>query len=154
MVAFAEIFCYDNKKELTAAMDKIRKLLIRYREIILYGVFGVMTTVVNWVVYFAMFNNLAVPAVACAAVAWAVSVLFAFVTNKPFVFQSKDWSAKVVWPEFLKFVGCRIGSGLLEILLIYVFVDQLLMSGVVMKFVISVLVVIINYVGSKLLFKK
>ena len=72
-------------------------------------------------------------------------------TNKPFVFRSHDWSAGVVWPEFTKFVGCRLGSGALETGILFVTVDWLALNGNVMKLITSVLVVILNYVASKLL---
>ena len=84
-------------------------------------------------------------------IAWAVAVAFAYVTNKPFVFHSHDWSAKTVFPELAKFVGSRIGSGGLETLIIFLTVDCLSWNGNVMKLMTSVLVVIINYVASKLL---
>ena len=78
-------------------------------------------------------------------------MVFAYVTNKPFVFHSYDWSAKTVIPELGKFVGSRIASGGIETLIIFVTVDCLLWNGNVMKLVTSVLVVILNYVASKLL---
>ena len=81
---------------------------------------------------------------------WVVAVAFAYLTNKPFVFKSHDWSAKTVVPELTKFVGCRLGSGVMETAIIFVTVDLLSWDGNVMKLVTSVLVVIINYVASKL----
>ena len=84
-------------------------------------------------------------------IAWVAAVAFAFLTNKPFVFKSHDWSAKVVWPELTKFVGCRIGTGVLETLFLLVTVDILHWNGNWMKLIISILVVILNYFGSKIL---
>ena len=84
-------------------------------------------------------------------ISWVVSVAFAFLTNKPFVFRSHDWSAKVVWPELVKFVGCRVGSGVMETVILFVTVDTLRWNGNIWKLVTSVLVVVVNYVGSKLL---
>ena len=83
--------------------------------------------------------------------AWVVAVAFAYLTNKPFVFRSHDWSARTVVPELAKFVGCRVGSGLLETVIILVTVDILGWNGFVWKLVTSVLVVVLNYVASKLL---
>jgi putative flippase GtrA len=80
-----------------------------------------------------------------------VAVAFAYLTNKPFVFKSHDWSRQTVIPELTKFVGCRIGSGLLETVIIFVAVDLLHWNGNIWKLVTSVLVVILNYVASKLL---
>ena len=132
-------------------MDKILLLVRKYRDILSYLFFGVLTTVVNFAVYFPLYNWLGLSATLSNSVAWAVSVAFAFLTNKPFVFQSHDWSLPVVVPELVKFLGTRIGSGLLETLVIFLTVDLLNMEGNVVKIIVSVLVVIMNYVGSKLL---
>ncbi len=132
-------------------MKKLLELLRKYEGILSYLVFGVLTTVVNFLVYYPLTNLLQVNATVANVIAWAVSVLFAFLTNKPFVFKSHDWSAAVVVPEFGKFLGTRIGSGFLETALIFVLVDCLRLDSNVIKLAISVLVVVINYVGSKLL---
>ena len=136
-------------------MEKIKALLHRYQDIISYLFFGVMTTAVNYVVYLPCYNLLGLSAAVSNVIAWVGAVAFAYLTNKPFVFKSHDWSAKTVVPELTKFVGCRVGSGLLETGIIFVFVDLLRFDGNVMKLATSVLVVVLNYVASKLLvFKK
>lgn len=136
-------------------LKKIHALVQKYYDVIAYLFFGVLTTLVNYAVYLPCYNWLGWSATASNIVAWVVAVAFAFLTNKPFVFKSHDWSAKVLWPELTKFVGCRLGSGALETLIIFVAVDCLrpddALWGNVMKLVTSILVVIINYVGSKLL---
>lgn len=132
-------------------IDKIKELVKKYWDILSYLFFGVLTTVVNYLVYLPCFNLLGLSATLSNVIAWAVSVAFAFVTNKPFVFKSRDWSAKVVFPELTKFVGTRLGSGILETAIIFVTVDWLKLNGNIMKLAVSVLVVIINYIGSKLL---
>lgn len=136
-------------------MKKLRALFDKYYDIISYLFFGVLTTVVNYIVYLPCYNILGFSAAVSNVIAWVAAVAFAYLTNKPFVFKSHDWSAATVIPELTKFVGCRIGSGFLETAIIFVTVDLLSWNGNVMKFVTSVLVVILNYVGSKLLvFKK
>lgn len=136
-------------------LKKIHALVQKYYDVIAYLFFGVLTTLVNYAVYLPCYNWLGWSATASNIVAWVVAVAFAFLTNKPFVFKSHNWSAKVLWPELTKFVGCRVGSGALETLIIFVAVDCLrpddALWGNVMKLVTSILVVIINYVGSKLL---
>ena len=132
----------------------IKSMLIKYKEILLYLIFGGLTTAVNLLVYYPLYNIAGLSGTVSNIIAWAVAVLFAFFTNKPFVFESHDWSKAVVLPEFAKFVGCRIGSGALETVFITVTVDLLMLNGNLMKVIISVAVVLINYVGSKLLFKK
>ena len=136
-------------------MSKIRMLIRKHYDILAYLFFGVLTTLVNYIVYLPCYNLLHLPASLSNVISWAAAVAFAYVTNKPFVFKSHDWSAKTVGPELTKFVGSRILSGALETAIIFVTVDMLLWSGNLMKLVTSVLVVILNYVASKLLvFKK
>jgi len=132
-------------------MGKIRALIRKHYDILAYLFFGVLTTAVNYVVYLPCYNLQGISAAASNVVAWVAAVAFAYLTNKPFVFHSHDWSAGTVVPELTKFVGSRVASGAMETLIIFVTVDCLLWNGNVMKLVTSVLVVIINYVASKLL---
>lgn len=132
-------------------MGKIRALIRRYHDVLAYLFFGVLTTAVNYIIYLPCYNWLGMSAAISNVIAWVVAVAFAFLTNKPFVFKSHDWSAKVLWPELTKFVGCRLGSGVLETVIIFVTVDTLGWNGNWMKLFTSILVVILNYFGSKLL---
>lgn len=132
-------------------MEKLKQLIVKYYDILTYLIFGVLTTVVNYLVYLPCYNLLALPAVVSNVIAWVVAVAFAYVTNKPFVFRSHDWSAKTVVPELTKFVGTRVASGGMESAIIWIAVDLLGGNGNLWKLVTSVLVVILNYVGSKLL---
>lgn len=131
--------------------DRAKALMQKYGDILSYLFFGVLTTAVNYLVYLPCYNLLALSAAVSNVIAWGVSVAFAFVTNKPFVFRSHDWSAEVVWPELTKFVGTRLGSGALETAIIFLTVDLLEWNGNWVKLAVSVLVVILNYLGSKLL---
>lgn len=136
-------------------MKKICVLFHKYYDVLAYLFFGVLTTVVNYIVYLPCYNLLHISAAVSNVIAWVAAVAFAYLTNKPFVFKSHDWSAKTVVPELTKFVGSRIVSGALETAIIFVTVDLLLWDGNVMKLITSVLVVILNYVASRLLvFKK
>ena len=136
-------------------MNKLCALIQKHRDIVLYLIFGVLTTAVNYLVYLPCYNVLLFSAALSNVIAWIAAVIFAYLTNKPFVFRSHDWSAKTVIPELTKFVGSRVLSGALETVIIFVSVDCLLWNGNVMKLVTSVLVVVLNYIASKLLvFKK
>ena len=133
----------------------LKRLFVKYGDALSYLFFGGLTTVVNYVVYLPCYNLLGLSASVSNVIAWAAAVLFAFLTNKPFVFKSHDWSAKTVWPEFTKFVGCRIGSGVMETAIIFVTVDLFCWNGNWVKLATGVLVVILNYFASKfLVFKK
>ena len=136
-------------------IQKIKDLTVKYWDVLSYLIFGVLTTVVNYLVYLPVYNLLGLSAALSNAIAWVVAVAFAFVTNKPFVFKSHDWSAKTVIPELTKFVGCRVASGVAETVILLVTVDILNWNGNLWKLVTSVLVVVLNYFASKLVvFKK
>lgn len=136
-------------------MAKIRELIGKYWDVLSYLFFGGLTTLVNFLVYFPVHYWLGLSASVSNAVAWVVAVTFAFLTNKPFVFRSHDWSMKTVLPELGKFVGCRVASGVAETLILLVCVDILGWNGVIWKVISSIFVIVANYFGSKfLVFKK
>lgn len=131
-------------------LPKIKELLKKYRSELVYLVFGVLTTLVNYLVYIPCLHYLKSASIS-NTIAWVFAVIFAYLTNKPFVFESHDWSLKVVAPEFVKFIGTRVASWLVETGILFLTVDTLHWNGLIWKLVTSVLVVILNYVGSKLL---
>ena len=131
-------------------IQTIKKLVVQHWEVLSYLIFGVLTTVVNYLVYLPVYNILGLSAALSNALAWVVAVAFAYLTNKPFVFKSHDWSLKTVIPELTKFVGCRVASGAMETLILLLTVDMLHWNGNIWKLVTSVLVVILNYIASKL----
>ena len=135
--------------------EKLISLFHKHEQIISYVFFGGLTTLVNFIVYYPLYNLCHLSASLSNILAWIVAVIFAYLTNKPFVFKSKDWTMKTVAPEFAKFVGSRFGSGLLETVIIRITVDILLWNGNLWKIIVSVLVVILNYITSKFFaFKK
>ena len=129
----------------------MKKLLEKYWDVITYLVFGVLTTVVNYVVYLPVYNIIGLSAAVSNAIAWVAAVAFAYLTNKPFVFKSHDWSMKTVVPELTKFVSCRIASGAMETVILLVAVDMLGWNGNIWKLLTQVMVTVMNYVASKLL---
>jgi len=130
---------------------KMYTMLRTHYDMVVYLVFGVLTTAVNYAVYLPCLNYWRFSAAWSNVIAWIAAVIFAYLTNKPFVFHSHDWSLKTVIPEAAKFVGTRIGSGGLETGILFLTVDLLGWNGNLWKLATSVLVVILNYVGSKLL---
>mgnify|MGYP000460694992 CR=1 FL=1 len=129
-------------------MKKIKELLLKYKEVIMYLIFGVATTLVNWIVYSLLMKS--------NAIAWFTAVVFAYITNKLFVFESRSWNLTAVWKEVVKFFGARIATGVIEIgglpLLYYIGVKQSLfgVEGFLAKILVSIIVVILNYVFSKI----
>lgn len=129
----------------------LKLLAEKHRDIPSYLFFGVCTTLVNYLVYLPCHNLLLFSAAASNVIAWVAAVAFAYLTNKPFVFRSHDWSAKTVIPELAKFIACRVGSGAAETVILFLAVDLLGWDGNLWKLLTSVLVVVVNYIGSKLL---
>ena len=131
-------------------LEKLKSLLEKYWDVVSYLFFGVLTTVVNYLVYLPVYNFCHLSAAVSNMIAWVAAVIFAYLTNKPFVFRSHDWSAKTVIPELTKFVSCRVASGVAETLILLVTVDVLNWNDTIWKLITSVLVVVLNYIGSKL----
>ncbi len=138
-----------------------RTLWQKYKEPILYLVFGVATTVVNFAVYTLLVKGIALEMTLSNTLAWLCAVLFAFVTNKWFVFESKRWHTGVLWREFVPFFGARVLSGVIEIgaptvlyNLGFTF-DLFGVKGLGVKAVVSIVIILLNYIFSKwIVFKK
>ncbi len=138
-------------------MEMIGELFKKYREQISYLFFGVMTTLVNWGVYYLfawlILGEGDLNKSISKAIAWVFAVVFAFVTNKFFVFETK--SGEHLLREILTFFGARVLSGVVEVVGFAILVDGLKFNDFVINIVIAVFVVIFNYVLSKfLIFKK
>lgn len=136
----------------------IRKFFIN-RETILYVIFGVLTTVVSYVVgllcYYTLPLEAALLNLVSNCISWVAAVAFAFVTNKIFVFESKSWSAGVLLHEVPTFLSARLLSLGVELLGMWLLVDCARIPYAVSKILMNVLVILINYVLSKLvIFKK
>ncbi|MCM1365299.1 MAG: GtrA family protein [Faecalibacterium sp.] len=148
-------------------MEKIKKIIkaLINKETITYLIFGVLTTVVSFVTFKAfdvVFNGKYY--LLSNTISWIASVIFAYVTNKLFVFESKSWKVSVLKKEIPSFLGARIASYFVEQFGMFIFVTALnfgdkvfdfkiisLSGKMTAKVIVSVLVVIINYVLSKFL---
>ncbi len=135
--------------------NKLLSLFLKYRETILYLFFGGLTTLINIASYWALTKIFYVDYMVATALAWLLSVLFAFVTNKLFVFDSKSLVATLVLKELVLFVGARLFSGALDMGMMYMFVDVLQVNDMVVKILSNIIVIVVNYILSKLIiFKK
>ena len=124
------------------------------RETVSYFIFGVLTTAVDWVGYFALYN-MGYSVVFSQTMSWAAAVLFAFITNKLFVFESKGLSRKELAREFFAFIAARLVSLGMEELGLWLMIGALHWNENLAKLIMQVVVVIANYVFSKLfIFKK
>jgi len=131
--------------------DKIRELFIKYKSFIFYAIFGVLTTAINIAVYWLCRNVLGLANVPGTVIAWVAAVLFAFITNKLFVFDSKDMSMRVFFSEMIRFFLARIATGILEVLIMFIGVDVMHGPSMVLKVITNIIVIIVNYILSKLL---
>lgn len=116
------------------------------REIFSYLLFGVLTTLVNIILFAVLSRVLNIGTIISNVVAWFLSVLFAYVTNRRWVFQSKEENAV---KEAAAFFSGRIGTGILDTILMFVSVDILAWHDIIMKIFSNVIVVILNYIISK-----
>ena len=132
-------------------MDRIKALWERYREQILYLVFGGLTTLINMAVYALCYEVLGWANVPSVIAAWVLSVLFAFVTNKLWVFESRSMDMKTLLREGIPFFGCRLATGVLDVGIMYLAVDCLGWHATLWKLISNILVIILNYAASKLL---
>lgn len=121
------------------------------REGVAYLIFGVLTTAVDYVISNSLYYFAHMDSVPAQTVAWVAAVLFAFVTNKWWVFESHTLVLKEVWREFTAFVLCRVATFLFNLAALFIMVDILKMEFFICKLLISVVVVILNYVFSKIL---
>ncbi len=136
-------------------MEKIKEIWNRYKELILYVFFGGFTTLINIVVYFACRQWLVMSVVAADVSAWFLSVVFAYVTNKLFVFGSKSWRLQLVAKEVIEFFAARVFSLGVDVAILYVTVEVLDWWELPMKIIANVVVIVINYIFSKwIIFRK
>ena len=130
-------------------------LFRKYREVFLYLFFGGCTTLINIVVYALLYRGLQMANVPSTVAAWLVSVIFAFLTNRSFVFESKETELRGRLRELLSFFGCRILTGILDVAIMALAVDMMGWNGLVWKIISNVIVIVLNYVASKFfIFKK
>ncbi len=126
------------------------------RETISYLIFGVLTTFVDWISYWMMTRMAGMDYRAATIGSWIAAVLFAFVTNKFFVFQSWSLRPKKLCAEFVPFVACRAATGLFTLVAMMVMVGGLkIRHDFICKVVVSAISLVMNYVFSKwFIFKK
>jgi putative flippase GtrA len=133
----------------------MKALYDKYKDVIPYLFFGVCTTLVNIAVYWLCAHPFGFGVMPSTIIAWIAAVLFAYLTNRKWVFHSEAVGLKSVCAEIVAFFGCRLATGILDWLMMFVFVDYLHFNDVVIKAVANVVVIILNYVASKVvIFKK
>lgn len=132
-------------------MRKTKKYLIKVinRETILYIVFGIATTLINFSVFAVLNKAFLLPWKESNIAAWIVAVIFAFFTNKYYVFSSKSTEKKKLIWEFSTFISARLLSLLVEYIGLFIMIDMCHIEELISKVVINVIVIIVNYIFSK-----
>lgn len=128
----------------------LKSLFLKYKELILYVFFGGLTTLVNWGLYWLLADFFHVPYLWSTAIAQIAAILFAYITNRIWVFESKVHGFRGIALEMAKFFGCRGASFFLDLACMYVGVDLLRVNDKAMKLISNVIVIVVNYGLSKL----
>lgn len=128
-------------------------LVNKYKELINYGIFGVLTTLINIISYQILTHWIHVPFMISNAFAWILGFVFAYYTNSKFVFGYQPFLRGSL-KRFIKFFHSRILTGILDMFLMWLMVDGFLLNDSIAKLVVNVLVIILNYLMSKFLIFK
>lgn len=133
----------------------LQKLLKQYIDVILYLVFGVLTTAINVLSYWILAHSFSLSVMTSTVIAWFIAVSFAYITNRKWVFQSNAFSVKDIMKEMFSFFTCRIATGGVDWIIMFVFVDIMGLNDVGIKVLSNIIVIVLNYIASKLvIFKK
>lgn len=136
-------------------MENIKTIFLKHKEVILYVFFGGCTTVVNLMSYAIFTRLLNINDYVAIFLSWVLAVFFAYITNKIWVFESKTLELKTLFKEIISFTGARVATLGLEYVIMYIGVDILLFNDFLTKIFAQVLVIVSNYIFSKLfIFKK
>ena len=135
-------------------MKNIKEMIIKNMEIIKYLITGVLTTVISMTTYFVSTRAFHMDEMVANTIAWIFAVGFAFVTNKLFVFESKNWNADTIRKELPSFVGGRLFSLLIDEVVMFIGVKVLHVNDVIIQILKQVIVTVLNYIFGKLVFKK
>lgn len=132
-------------------MSLLKDLFERYKQLFFYGLFGGLTTLINLAAYYVFANLLFMPVVIATGIAWILSVLFAFFTNRIWVFESKADDHKSILKEMGLFFFSRLSTGVFDIAFMYVAVDVFNADDMLSKIISNVFIIVFNFLLSKYL---
>lgn len=127
----------------------IKKLYIKNKKIILYVIFGIGTTLINLLAYAVCTRLINVQLLISTVIAWLISVLFAYMTNRKYVFNSNNKTIKSIIIELISFISCRLLTGAIDVAIMYVFAGLLRYNDLIIKILSNLFVIISNYIASK-----
>ena len=131
----------------------IKELYIKYKEIINYLIFGILTTIVSLLTYYLLVYTILNPnkpieLQIANIISWITCVTFAYITNRKYVFNSKD---KNIIKEITKFYSSRLSTLFIDMLIMFIFVTKLNFNDKIIKIIVQIIIIILNYILSKLL---
>lgn len=129
----------------------IKTIFNKYKDLVYYMIFGLLTTVVNVILYYLCSHILNLPTTISTFIAWFMAVSFAYLTNRTLVFHSNAKDFKMIVREIVSFFLCRVATGLLDIGIMYLFVDILKQNDIIIKIASNILVIVLNFIASKLI---
>lgn len=132
----------------------VKKIIEKYKDVIAYLFFGVCTTLVNVISYWMAAHIFNLSVMLSTIIAWILAVLFAYITNRKWVFHSNACGYIAILKEIGSFFSCRLLTGIIDWLCMFVFVDKLQFNDVIVKIAANIIVIIANYVASKLIIFK
>lgn len=135
-------------------IEKIKALFIKYRELITYVIFGGLTTLVDFGVYWIFTRPLPIGKIPAQIAGVAAAIIFAFIVNKRYIFLDKKSGFKAVALQFVSFASMRVLSGAFQTFCLWLFSEKLGLYDMAVKVAVAVVVVILNYIFSKLLIFK
>lgn len=128
----------------------MKNIYNKYRDVIPYLLFGICTTLVNIITYWGFSNIIKLPVMSSTVLAWIAAVLFAYYTNRKWVFHSEAKGFNEILIEIIKFFSCRLLTGVIDWLIMFVFVSYLHYNDMLIKTVANIIVIVLNYVASRL----
>lgn len=130
-------------------MSQFIHLILKYKNILAYIIFGVCTTLVNIVSYWVCCEMIGIPNIPAVIIAWILAVSFAFFTNKLWVFESKSLRKSILFYELVTFCTCRLMTGVIDVVVMYLAVDLLSLNPVAWKAIANLLIILTNFIASK-----
>ncbi len=131
-------------------MEQIKTLWKRWKQIFLYLFFGGVTTVVNIVAFYISYEMLGINSIASTVLAWVAAVAVAYITNKIYVFESVTTTFMELIREITAFLSCRVLSLGADVFIMWLFKEVLGYNAVLVKIMANFIVVVMNYIFSKL----
>lgn len=137
-------------------IEFIKTMYKKYEEVINYLFFGFLAFLINTIAFAAAARVLGADndkvdlVLIATAFAWVVAVLFAYWTNRTFIFKSKVKNKSDIFKEFMSFISVRVITGLLDMIVMYIMVDIMNVDNLIAKIISNIIVIVANYIFSKL----